>query len=125
MDVIGGSLDRRRHLLLGVRMQRGHLRPPQVCRAAVAHQGALALGVSGELLFHLDVCAGEVLVAAHVKLQAEVTGGGEGAEFALKGLTTVLVLMYLEKEGGVKCQIPSSVRGSRTSTEIKGCGVTR
>lgn len=33
-----------------------------------------------------------------MKLQAEVTGGGEGAKFALKSLTPVLVLMYLEKE---------------------------
>lgn len=55
-----------------------------------------------------------------MKLQAEVTGGGEGAEFALKRLTPVLVLMYLEKEGGVKSQIPSSVRGSRTLGEIIG-----
>ena len=34
-----------------------------------------------------------------MKLQAEVTGGGEGAKFALKCLTPVLVLMYLEKTG--------------------------
>lgn len=40
-----------------------------------------------------------------MKLQAEVTGGGEGAEFALKRLTPVLVLMYLEKEDRLKCQI--------------------
>lgn len=79
-------------------MQRGHLRPSQVRGAAVTHQGALALRVGGELLFHLDVVAREVLVAAHVKLQAEVTGGGEGAKFTLKCLTPVLVLMYLEKE---------------------------
>lgn len=99
MDVIGGSLDRGRHPLLSVGMQRGRLGPPQVRRATVAHQGALALGVGGELLFHLDVGAGEVLVAAHVELQAEVTGGGEGAEFALERLAPVLVLMYLEKGG--------------------------
>lgn len=96
-------------------MQRGHLRPPQVGRATVTHQGALTLSVSGELLFHLDVCAGEVLVAAHVKLQAEVTGGGEGAKFALKRLTPVLVLMYLEKEGRFRCQITSSLWCYRTS----------
>lgn len=90
-------------------MQWGHLRPSQVCRAAVTHQGALALRVGSELLFHLDVCAGEVLVAAHVKLQAEVTGGGEGAKFTLKCLTPVLVLMYLEKEARFKCQITTSL----------------
>lgn len=89
-------------------MQRGRLRTPQVCRTAVTHQGALALRVGGQLLFHLDVCAGEVLVAAHVKLQAEVTGGGKGAEFALKRLAPVLVLMYLEKGDRFKCQIASS-----------------
>lgn len=55
-------------------MQWGYLAPPQVRRAAVTHQGALALRVGGEFLFHLDVCAGEVLVAAHVELQAEVPG---------------------------------------------------
>lgn len=109
MDVIGGGLDRRRRLLLSVWMQRGHLSPPQVCRATVTHQGALALRVCGELLFHLDVCAGEVLVAAHVKLQAEVTGGGERAKFTLKRLTPVLVLMYLEKVDRFKCQITASL----------------
>lgn len=36
-------------------------------------------------------------MAAHVELQAEMTGGGKGAKFTLKGLTPVLVLMYLEK----------------------------
>lgn len=35
-----------------------------------------------------------------MKLEAEVTGGGEGAEFALERLTAVLVLMYLEKGDG-------------------------
>lgn len=43
-----------------------------------------------------------------MKLQAEVTGGGEGAEFALKRLAPVLVLMYLEKEGGFKVSNPFS-----------------
>lgn len=97
-------------------MQRGRLRPPQVRGAAVTHQGALALRVGGELLFHLDVCAGEVLVAAHVKLQAEVTGGGEGAKFALKRLTPVLVLMYLEKEDRFTCRITASLQRYRTSS---------
>lgn len=32
-----------------------------------------------------------------MELQAEVTGGGEGAKFALKRLASVLVLMYLVK----------------------------
>lgn len=32
-----------------------------------------------------------------MELEAEVTGGGEGAEFALERLAAVLVLMYLEK----------------------------
>lgn len=97
MDVIGGGIGGRRRLLPAVRVQRRRLRAPQVCRAAVAHQGALALRVGGQLLFHLDVRAREVLVAAHVELEAEVTGGGEGAEFALERLAAVLVLMYLEK----------------------------
>lgn len=97
MDVIGGGLGGRRRLLPAVRVQRRRLRAPQVRRAAVAHQGALALRVGGQLLFHLDVRAREVLVAAHVELEAEVTGGGEGAEFALERLAAVLVLMYLEK----------------------------
>lgn len=100
VDVIGGRLDWRGSLLLSVRVQRGHLRRSHVCGAAVTHQGALALRVGGDLLFHLDVCAWEVLVAAHVKLQAEVTGGGKGTEFALKRLTPVLVLMYLGKKWG-------------------------
>lgn len=100
MDVIGGRLDWRGRLLLSVRVQRGHLRCSHVCGTAVTHQGALALRVGGDLLFHLDVCAWEVLVAAHVKLQAEVTGGGKGTEFALKRLTPVLVLMYLGKKNG-------------------------
>ena len=101
-------------------MQRGHLRPSQVCGAAVTHHGALALRVGSELLFHLDVCAGEVLVAAHVKLQAEVTGGGEGAKFALKCLTPVLVLMYLEKEARFKCQTTTSLWHYRTPREKTG-----
>lgn len=120
VDVIGGGLDRRRRLLLSVWMQWGHLGPPQVCRAAVTHQGALALRVCGELLFHLDVCAGEVLVAAHVKLQAEVTGGGERAKFALKRLTSVLVLMYLEKVDRFKCQITASLWRYTTSQTKTG-----
>lgn len=37
-------------------------------------------------------------MAAHVKLQAEVTGRGERAEFALKCLASVLVLMYLQEK---------------------------
>lgn len=107
MDVIGGRLDWRGRLLLSVRVQRGHLRRSHVCGTAVTHQGALALRVGGDLLFHLDVCAWEVLVAAHVKLQAEVTGGGKGTEFALKRLSPVLVLMYLGKNGDrFKCQTP-------------------
>lgn len=89
-------------------MQWRHLRPSHVCGAAITHQGALALRVGGELLFHLNVCAGEVLVAAHVKLQAEVTGGGEGAKFALKRLTPVLVLMHLGNEDRYTCQTNSS-----------------
>ena len=101
-------------------MQRGHLCPPQVCGAAVTHQGALALRVGGELLFHLDVCAGEVLVAAHVKLQAEVTGGGERAKFALKCLASILVLMYLEKEDRLKCQITASLQCYRKSRRKTG-----
>lgn len=40
-----------------------------------------------------------MLVAAHVELQAEMTGGGKGAKFTLKGLAPVLVLMYLEERG--------------------------
>lgn len=32
-----------------------------------------------------------------MELQAEMTGGGKGAKFTLKGLAPVLVLMYLEK----------------------------
>lgn len=36
-------------------------------------------------------------MATHVELQAEMAGGGKGAKFTLKGLTPVLVLMYLEK----------------------------
>lgn len=107
VDVIGRSLDRGGRLQLAVRVQWGRLRPSQVRGAAVPHQGALALRIGGELLLHLDVWAGEVLVAAHVKLQAEVTGGGEGAEFALKSLTPVLVLMYLEEEDRHACQISS------------------
>lgn len=35
-----------------------------------------------------------------MELEAEVTGGGEGAEFALERLAAVLVLMYLEKGDG-------------------------
>lgn len=89
-------------------MQWRHLRPSHVRGAAITHQGALALRVGGELLFHLNVCAGEVLMAAHVKLQAEVTGGGEGAKFTLKRLTPVLVLMYLGKEDRFTCQTTSS-----------------
>lgn len=99
VDVIGGGVGGRRRLLPGVRVQRRRLRAPQVRGAAVAHQGALALRIGGQLLFHLDVRAREVLVAAHVELEAEVTGGGEGAEFALERLAAVLVLMYLEKGG--------------------------
>lgn len=115
VNVIGGGLDRRSCLLLSVWVQRRHLRPPQVRGAAVTHQGALALRVSGELLFHLDVWAGKVLVAAHVKLQAEVTGGGEGTKFTLKCLTPVLVLMYLEKEDRFRCQITTSLCHYRTT----------
>lgn len=90
-------------------MQWGHLRPSHVCGATITYQGPLALRVGGEFLFHLNVCAGEVLVAAHVKLQAEVTGGGEGAKFALKRLTPVLVLMYLGKEDRFTCETTSSL----------------
>lgn len=100
-------------------MQRGHLRPSHVRGAAVTHHRALALCVGSELLFHLDVCAGEVLVAAHVKLQAEVTGRGEGAKFTLKRLTSVLVLMYLEKEARFKCQITAFLLHCRTQRQKK------
>ena len=64
---------------------------------AVPHQGALALRVRGHLLLDLEVRAGEVLVAAHVELQAEVARGGEGAEFTLERLAAVLVLMDLRR----------------------------
>lgn len=99
MDMIGGSFALRRCLLLDFRVQWRQLCHSQICGTAVAQQGTLAFCVSGELLFHLDICAREVLVAPHVKLQAEVSGGGEGTKFALKCFTSVLVLMYLESEG--------------------------
>lgn len=37
-------------------------------------------------------------MATHVELQAEVAGGREGAELALKGLSPVLVLMDLAEK---------------------------
>lgn len=37
-------------------------------------------------------------MATHVEFQAEVTGGSERAELALKGLSPVLVLMNLAEK---------------------------
>lgn len=40
-----------------------------------------------------------------MELQAEMTGGGKGAKFTLKGLAPVLVLMYLEKGRTIKLDL--------------------
>ena len=96
------------HVVRGGVRARRRLRPPVARRRrqrggaphvghAVPHQGALALRVRGHLLLDLEVGAREVLVAAHVELQAEVAGGGEGAEFTLERLAAVLVLMDLRR----------------------------
>lgn len=92
-------------MLLGLSVQRGRLRRSQIRGAAVPQQGSLALCVGGGLLFHLDVRAREVLVAAHVKLQAEVSGGGKGTKFALKCLASILMLMDLDEEDRIRKQI--------------------
>lgn len=51
-----------------------------------------------DLLLHLGLCPQEVLVAAHVQLQAEVARGGERTQLALEGLSPVLVLMDLPEK---------------------------
>lgn len=54
------------------------------------------LGVGARLLFHLKLSPREVLVAAHVQLQAEVTRWREGTQLTLECLTPVLVLVHLK-----------------------------
>lgn len=54
------------------------------------------LGVRARLLFDLELGPGEVLVAAHVQLQAEVARRGEGTQLALERLAPVLVLVHLK-----------------------------
>lgn len=87
--------------------------------AAVAQQGALALlRVRGGLVLDLElleVWPGEVLVAAHVQLQAEVARGRERAQLALERLAPVLVLVHLRREARVTFRPEQAGAGSGAS----------